>query len=344
MRVGWIVGLVVLIAAVAVAAIVGLSVQVGPVISVCSHNDEIPTGERAEIVEAGQDFMALVRSEDAAAVRGAMSRDGQAGTELATLANLIRGQHAGADITLADTYKVDTPVGSRNGSSLCGAPSQPALLSRHGGAHVALVTFEQPLSGATRTWTLYFERDGGEWRVRHFHVGLSGLAGRDGRDIRELARAQDAAGHAFNATLLYDTAGTLLSRGESFQPSEACGLARERETLRRHPDIAGAAPYAFQLGDASFAVKNVSIVGAGGDQSLVLILNQPGEALTETEASARNRLLIDAMNLYRPGWREVFDALVASYPTSANAVWRTVYDPDRGYLSDPEPFDRRAPN
>ncbi len=341
MRVGWIVGLVVLIAAVSAAAIFAASLHVGPVITICAHNNEIPAVERAEIVEAGQNFLELVRSGDAAAVRGAMSRDGQSGTELEILANQIEGQLADTELDLTNVYRVYTPIGSRNGSSICGAPSRPALVSRHGGARVALATFEQQLSGATRTWTLYFERDRGAWRTRHFYVGVSGLAGRNGRDIRELARAQEVAGNAFNATLLYDTAGLLLSRGESFQPSEAYGLTQEREALERHPDIAGAAPYEFRLGATSFAVSNLTIVGAGGDQSLVLVLNQPGEPLTEAEAAVRNRLLIDAMNHYRAEWREAFDALVASYPTGTNTIWRTVYDPDTGYLA--APADHQAP-
>jgi hypothetical protein len=332
----WILGLLVVISAGA-GAFMYMRPQIGPVLSVCSHNAEIPQGERAEIIEAAERFMTLVRAEDAEAVRAAMSREAQQSTELEVLELAVQGQRGAGELSLTDIYKVDTPVGSRNGVSICGDASAPATISRHGGAHIAVTTIQQPLTGAMRTWTLYFEREDEAWRVRHVHFGVSGLAGRDGRVMRDLARAQANANHAFNATILYDTAAMLLERGDSFKPAEAYGLEDEREALRRHPDLPGNAPYTFHLGDASFDIRDLTIVGTS-DQGFVLFLNQAGSPAADVSAAAaRNRALIDAMNAHRPEWRNVFDAIAANTPVGETAVWRTVYSREQRYLPDPEP-------
>lgn len=337
---GWILGLVTLAAIIAIAVAMGVSVRVGPVVSVCSQDDEIPSAERAEIVRAGQGFMQLIRTGDAAAVRGAMSTDAQRSTQLAAVEQAVQSARVEnpGDLSLSETFKLFVPLGSRNATSICGSPSRPAIMARHGGMHSALVTFEEPLAGADRTWTLYLEREAGAWRVRHFHFALSAIAGRDGAAFRELAKGQARAGHTFNATVLYDVAALLLSRGENYQPAEAYGLAQERGALQRHPDIGGNAPFTFHLDDRDFAVSRVNVIGTSEDQSLLLVVDQASEqGVAEPEAIARNRLLIDAMNASRPEWREVFDALVASYPTGGNTIWRTVYSRDEGYLADRAP-------
>jgi hypothetical protein len=267
-----------------------------------------------------------------------MSSEARQNTELQAIERAQQSARSGAggDVSLEETYSLYAPLGSRDGMSICGSPSRPAMVARHGGTHSALAVFVEPIGGAERTWTVYLEREVGVWRVRHFHLGLSAIGARDGAAFRDMATVQARAGNNFNATILYDVAAMLLVRGANFQPAEQYGLAQERSSLERHPDIAGEAPYTFHLGEQSFAVSGLTVTGTG-DQHFILLLDQFGvEPVTDTEATVRNRLLIDAMNEHRPEWREAFDALATSYPTSANTVWRTVYTPEAGYLADPE--------
>lgn len=337
MRIALIVVALVVVAAFAAAAM-GFSLRIGPVLSVCSRDNEIPAADRAAIVRGAQEFVALVRSGAPEAVRNAMSSEARQSTELRAIEAAQHSAAAlssGADVSVEEVYKLFVPIGSREGMSICGDTRNPSMVARHGGANVALVVFSEPLNGSARHWTVYLEREAGAWRVRHFQFGLSAIAGRDGADFRALARAQARAGNTFNAALLYQIATRLVDRGESFQPAAQYGLARERSSAAPHPDISGAAPYTFHLGERSFLVSNLNVTGTG-DQKTVLILTQPGEPLTATEAAQRNRELIDAMNSERPEWRAVFDALVASYPTGPNTNWRTVYTSDAGYLAEPE--------
>jgi len=287
-------------------------------------------------VEAGQAFLARLRAGDAEGARNEMSQEARAATEVSALGSAVQAaQSDGAqEFALSEVFKLFAPLGSREGMSLCGAPSEPDLVSRHGGTNTALVTFEQPLVGGARTWTIYFERDQSAWRIRHFHLGNSAIGDRDGAAMRSLARAHASAGNAFNATILYDVSTLLLSRGESFVPSEAYGLSEERGD--RHPDLSGGAPFTLRLGDEQFRVSLINVTGVN-DGKLVLLLEQMREPVGDRAlAIERNRALIDAMNAHRPEWRDAFDALVAAYPTGGRNVWRTVYSADEGYLSEPE--------
>lgn len=338
MRIALIVGVTVVIAAVVAGAVMGVSVHIGPVYSVCSRDDEIRDTERAAIVRQAQEFVALVRSGAPEAVRNAMSSEARQKTELQAIEaaqRSARSSSSGADVSVKEVYRLFAPLGSREGMALCGAPSNPSMVARHGGTNVALVVFSEPLNGAGREWTVYLEREAGAWRVRHFHFGLSEIAGRDGAVFRNLAREQAQAGNTFNTAILYQMATLLLDRGESYQPASQYGLAQERSSAEQNPDISGRAPFTFHLGDRSFAVSAVTVTGTG-DQQTVLVLAQPGEPTTETAAAERNRELIDAMNSERSEWRAVFDALVVSYPTSATTTWRTVYTRGGGYLPEPE--------
>lgn len=337
MRVALIVSTIAVMAAIAALA-TGCSVQVGPVLSVCSRDDEIPQSDRADIVGSAQAFVALIQTGSAEAARGAMSSDARTQTELQAIEaaqHEARSFMAG-EVSVGHVYRVSAPLGSRNGMSLCGSPSHPDLVARHGGANVALVLFDEPTNGSARTWTVYLEREADEWRVRHFQLSLSAVSGHDGAAFSRMADEQEQAGHTFNATLLRDLARLLLSRGESFQSAAFNELMAMRSSELRHPDIAGVAPYAFHLGEGSFAVSRVTISGTG-DQKLVLLLDQPSDTpVSVAEAIQRNHLLIDAMNAERPEWREAFDAVVASYPTGPNNSWRTVYSRDTGYVSEPD--------
>lgn len=326
MRVWLGIGAIVVVALVA-ARFLGFS----PEFSVCSRNEEIAANERGEIVGAAERFLSLLNAGDADGARNAMSDEARAATELSGLESAVvavRNPGGGPGV-LGEVFKLYAPLGSREGMSLCGSPSRPALVSRHGGTNVALVTIEQPLVGGEQTWTIYFERERDAWRVRHFYFAPSAIDQRDGDAFRTLARSQAQAGNSFNATILYDISKLLLARGESFVPSEAYGLADERG--ERHADLAGSAPFTFRLGDEQF---NVSLLNVSGttDGSLVLLLEQMGEPPGDRAlAIARNRAFIEAMNEHRPEWREAFDALVTAYPTGESRLWRTVYERDDGY-------------
>jgi hypothetical protein len=340
MRVGLIVAAVVALI-VTLGVFLGVSINVGPVFSVCSRGDELNSTDRAEIVEAGQRFMGTVRSGDAADVLASMSEDVQDSTELPAVEQALQGARSESpnELMLDEVFSAFTPIGSRNGVSLCGPPSQPALLARHGGMRVGLVTFREPMGGGERTWVLYLERDRGEWRVRHFYYGLSAIGGRDGAWFRDRARAEASAGHNFNATILYDGAAMTLDRGENFQTSAIYGLSEERAALSRHADIDGPLPHTFRLGGQAFEVERMDVTGTG-DRKIVLLLQQSsGQPGSRDEAIARNHAFIDAMNEHRPEWREAFDALVVSYPTGGNTIWRTVYERDNGYGEAEAPGD-----
>jgi hypothetical protein len=344
MRVGLIVAAIVALL-VTLSIFLGVSFNVGPVFSVCSHGDELNSNDRAEIVEAGQNFIDLVRSGDAEDVLSAMSRDAQGGTELSSVEQALQGARTESpgEMVLDEVFSAFTPIGSRNGASLCGPLSQPALLARNGGMRVALVTFREPIGAAERTWVLYFERDRGEWRVRHFYYGLSAIGGRDGAHFRELARAEAIAGHDFNATILSDAAAMTLDRGENFQTATAYGFAQERASLHRHADIGGDAPFTFRLGEQAFAVERMEVLGARGEK-LLLVLHQSGpQSGRPDEAIVRNHALIDAMNAHRPEWRDAFDALAVSYPTGGDTIWRTVYMRDTGYPEEAAPVAPATP-
>jgi hypothetical protein len=327
------------VVAAVVAAGIYFKVQIGPTFSVCRTDDELSPAEQAEIAAPALAVVRAMRSGETDAVYQMMSAEARAATAPAALAQASRmaGEpNLTGELSAHHVFGIFS-LGSSSGNAMCATPSGNAFLARGGGMRTAYAEVVEPVNGAERSWIVWLERENDAWRVRAFHMVVSSVAGRSGEDLWRMAREQGELGHSFNATILYDVAQSALDRGPNMQAPEADGFAAARSALQRHPDLPGQPPLIFQLGGKRFPIRWMTATGTG-DNMLTLIIDREGAPVSEAEAPALNRELIDAMNEHRGEWREVFDAIVVGYPTGDhNRVWRTVYKAESGYLPERTP-------
>lgn len=318
---------------------VGLFLWLQPSISFCTRNDQIDARARAAIVATAQAYVTLLRDGETTAALEAMTPEGRARTERIALVNIVEHIQAepGGDPSVQEVLSLVTYGGQRGMTPCSSDRAHPTFVSRGAGMNTAFVLIAEPIEGGERTTSLWLARQDGRWRVHGAHVGRSAVAGRDGARFRRDADAQRVRGNAFNATLLYEFARITLNRGNWYQSADAYGFSRAYTRLQRHRDLSPSAPHTFRLGGEEFSIGYLQVVGTG-DGSFLLLLEQRAETPEDVPgAIARNRALIDAMNRYRPEWREVFDGLASAYPTGGTNVWRTVYDAESGYVSEAPP-------
>lgn len=322
-----------------VVGTIGVFVWVQPSFSICRRAAEIDTPTRTAITQAGLSFVRLLREGESTAAYDAMTEAGRAATERMEMIGAIEQIQAEAagEPEVRDVYSLFTVGGQRGATPCATGGAHPAFVARGGGANTAFVLIAEPQQGGERMASLWLVRQDGRWMVHGFHIGRSAIAGRNGADFWRLADEQRVRGHTFNATLLYEFARMTLYRGDWFQSGEAYGFNRAYERLQRHGDLSRSAPHRFVLGGETFTIGYLQAIGTG-DGSLVLMLEQRAETPEAVpDAVVRNRALIDAMNRYRPEWRQGFDALVSAYPTGGTRVYRTAYDAEQGYVADNAP-------
>jgi hypothetical protein len=327
------------IVAMLIAAGIYFQVRIGPTFSVCRTDDEMSQAEQAEIATPAIAVVRGMRSGETDAIYQMMSAEARAATAPDALAQASRAAgepNLTGEITTRHVFRIFS-VGSSSGKAMCSTPSGNAFLARGGGMLTAYAQVIEPVNGAERSWIVWLERENDAWRIRAFHMAVSAIDDHSGEEFWRIAREQSARGHSFNATILYDVAQSALNRGPNMQAPEADGFAAEREAFQRHADLPGQPPLTFRLGGKEFPIRWMTATGTG-DNKLTLIIDREGAPVSEAEAPAFNRDLIDAMNQHRGEWREVFDAIAVGYPTGGNnRVWRTVYKADSGYLPERTP-------
>ncbi len=307
-----------------------------PHFAICSSNDEIAAAEKDSIDAAALAFVDRLYAGEPDAALAAMSSGAETPRVRAALDALVQGVRAdpGAGRTVRERHQL-LHVGPSTGGTPCIRGDSVATLANGGGLRTAFVVVAEAVGGgAERSWTLWLVRERQQWRVRKFNVGLSAIAGSTAADFLAEAHRQQARGHAFNATLLYDLAAQAADRGSFFQSADGNHVAAARAVHERHPELPADPPYAFVLGRRSFPLQVVKPLGDGqGD--LALVLTRPAGAWRGVDDAERsNRALIEAMNARRGEWREVFDYLVVQTPMNQpGRSWGTVYRREGRYVA-----------
>lgn len=301
----------------------------GVAFDVCQTGDEISIRDQDAMADVARAVVSRIREGETTATIENMSDAGRRDSTRASVLQVaeMAAQNPVAELEARRVFRL-TSIGSRRGFAACLEDNGVSYVARGGGFQSVFVVLAEQFQTGERSWTLWLERERGEWRVRGLHLGFSAIGGIDGARWRQMASEQRQKNNVFNATMLYDVASSMLYRGGFLQPSEADGFTREREMYRRHQDFIDGR---LQFGGAAFEVAAINAMSTDND-GLVLVIDQAlSEPLTVDEAIARNHSLIDAMNLHRPEWREVFDGVAAGVPIGPNRLWRTLYKRDGGY-------------
>jgi hypothetical protein len=133
--------------------------------------------------------------------------------------------------------------------------------------------------------------------------------------------------------MLYFAAKGLVNRGPSFQ----LGLKQDAESgWANHkplPEMAGRPPFHIPLGDKTYDVEDISILGIDKKLVLIVVYRDKGWSGTDNaDAERRNREFLDAFMKAHPEYSETFGGVVARIlPVGSEHGWGTVFDTVDGY-------------
>jgi hypothetical protein len=171
------------------------------------------------------------------------------------------------------------------------------------------------------------------WQVTSFYVTISGIAGRGPDELMQAAQVQAGKGHGFNAFMLMSAASATAYRGPDLQLVAKPGIDVALAALKVPGELTTAPPRSWKLGAKTYAVEQVTIVGAGQELGLVVMYRDAAwDASNNEDGEVRNRALITAFVKARPELTEAFNFIVARIlRPGQNVGWGTVYDAKHGF-------------
>lgn len=149
-----------------------------------------------------------------------------------------------------------------------------------------------------------------DWKVQNFWLNISSLGDKDSTQLWELANAQKARGHNFNASLLYSAAAQTANRGPNFQMGITRRISEDSSDLVLPEEIKGQPPFLWKNGDSIFRILNVGPVSIGGKE-YVIILHEVAPWATDADVDGRNKQLNSYFKQRFPEYTEIFSGIVA---------------------------------
>lgn len=237
-----------------------------------------------------------------------------------------------ADLKIAHSYKPS--VFGKPGRSSCGSGDGAVTVS----ALPDVTQVHEVVSAQTASngWALsaWMVQDGDTWRVHSFHTSLESMSGQDAAALFDLAKAQAAAGHSFNAMLLYVGAGSIAERGPNMELGIKTQIADALAAQTPPADLKGKAPFTWTFGDAQFTIDAITLTAAQSQLGFVLMHRDPTwDGKDNAIAVERNKKLIEGFTAAHPEYAESFGFIVARIvPQDGSASFDTVFDKTSGFV------------
>jgi len=158
-------------------------------------------------------------------------------------------------------------------------------------------------------FTLWLVPLNGAWLVQSYWMTLSTLGDKDSRQLRDLARAQRAKGHDFNAALLYAAARETANRGPNFQLGISRSISEEVSNLKLPPELVGSSPFSWKDGPTTYVVLRVGPI-AVAEKLYVIIAHEVAPGQSDAQLDDLNKRLFRYVKGRFPEYSEVFAGLV----------------------------------
>ncbi len=321
-----------LVAAVGAAGLPACKFSGGGSVASCAINDQIDGADRQAVAANANRVIADIQAGDGAKIFAAMSRAGRSSSTPEALSRTLASARAPqrATATVTDVYLLNGAAASSSAIA-CLGEGGTAVVQYSGGKQAHVLATAPAGPGKEQIFEVWQTFEGGDWKVQGFWTGLSRFADRDGQAYWAKAKAERARGHDFNATMLYAAAASTFERGPYYRPPVRDAFDADRNGLKRPPLLSGDPPFRWTLDGQPFVITRVESYGT--DHDLGLMLHQPDIGpLSNEQAEARNRRLIEAFRKHHPEWVDGFDFLAASTPTGPDRGFRTVFTKDKGFL------------
>jgi len=171
----------------------------------------------------------------------------------------------------------------------------------------------------------------GTLKVRSFNFNASAISGYSSQDLAKLASYQNSHGNSLNAALLYETAEKISDRGPNVTLFWKQQLVKEVTRFSIPPAIAGSPPFIWRLGNQSFEIQSLGIIGVGGKLGIVFdrhLTTWPDDATVKEE----NQNFISAVIQAYPEFGESFGLILAKvFKPDDSGGLGSVYEYGKGF-------------
>lgn len=328
-----------LLAAVAAPA-VGRAAEPGAQTPVCKIDHEIASAQHDALSDRALAFVRAALGANPQAAYAMMAPEAQSRTSAQGFAEQLRALNSSSgpfeNLRVAHTYLI-TGVAEdvAQPRALCGtmASGDWVSVAIQPGQEQAYVVVGAQTRNNGWAFTLWLARDGREWRVLNFHIGIAAIAGRTPEDLLDLIRVEREAGRAFNAAILLAAARDVTNRGPTFQLGISQALQAEADKLRVPAELQGTPPFTWKMKGKSWTVAGAGMIGVGKDVGILFVL--PHKAWSnDQDAAAANRAFIEAFIATHKDYARAFDFLVARAMKPDDSPGPTTrYDNGKGFVA-----------
>jgi hypothetical protein len=140
----------------------------------------------------------------------------------------------------------------------------------------------------------------------------------------ELANAQKARGHNFNASLLYAAASQTANRGPNFQMGITQRISEDSFDLDISDDLKGQPPFLWKSSDTTFKVLSFGPISIGG-KSYLLVVHKVAPWTTDSQVGEWNKQFLSYLKQRFPEYSEIFAGIVVrAKERGTNRLYGTV--------------------
>jgi hypothetical protein len=287
-----------------------------PFVSSCAEDAHIDTAKRKSIDAATTEFVQTLLGPNPSAAVDLMTRAGQAATTRAQIEGTgvaIARQFQLQNVNVQHTYLIELK-GKSPGKIVCSTD----LLKPQGWESVSAESVPEQthvlLSANSRNnkiaFAVWLIPENGRWKVQSFRLNVSTLADKDSIQLWDMARAQEAQKHFFNAALLYAAAAQTADRGPDFQLGIAQSIASDLSKLAVPPEIKGQPPFTWKNGEVTYTVKSIGPIAVAG-KIYVIISHEVSPWESEPQVDAWNKEMLSYFRNRFPEYSDVFSGVVA---------------------------------
>jgi hypothetical protein len=288
----------------------------GLFVSSCQEDAKIDAVKKKAVDSAAMDFIRALLGSNPLAAFEAMSQAGRAGTTRQQMdgmaASLIR-PFGPTNVIVQHTYLISLK-GKSPGRVLCGdnfsKPDGWESLAAEDIPEQAHILLSADTRNNKMAFVVWLVPEQNEWKVQSFWANVSTLADKDSAQLWEMARAQQAREHNFNATLLYAAAAQIAARGPDFQLGITQSISNEMSKLAVPVDIKGQPPFFWKNGETTYKVMNVGPIAVGG-KIYVVIVHEVSPWQSNDEVDGWNKKLLAYFKRRYPEYSDIFAGLVA---------------------------------
>ncbi len=292
----------------------------------CAEDSEIEATKRQAVDNSATKFLQTLFSANPTAAFDALSTEGRKSAkreDFPGLANAIirkffTDEHNAVLSRLKDTRVQKTYLlnlkGKSPGNIVCGrslsSPDGWASLAASDIPEQAYVLITAPATNNEITFTLWLVPEQSQSKIQSIWTNVSTLADKGALQVWQLARAQSAQGHQFNAALLLSAAADLALRGPNFQAGITQSISKDMSTLTLPAEISGPPPFTWKSPDHTWKVLNAGPLAIGG-KIYVLLIHEVQPWQTDAQVDGWNKQLLVYFKKRFPEYSGAFAGLVA---------------------------------